>query len=397
MKSDQKDRLKGKIKKREEKNKNLEGNDESEHGESEAHWESQDDPNKLWCICQTPHNNRFMVCCDSCDKWYHGKCVGVTRILADISETWICPLCREKNENNGRKENNCRQSRKCPKKQKLLDPGKSKDTKLSNQNDVPELKSRPEYATGRRQPVKTTAKRVGATHVKPMASKPSVYGQQIAPTAQFAPQHNIAPQPPTYGQQRTTNATPITSFPSQQVAPAQPSLYGNQRPSTPSIVSQQAPPLITSQQAPPPIDSQQAPSIQAMQQAAYGTSGSSTFLPAAQAATASMPAKPVFQPTVPFPMAPQALPTSDDEPCRRLLITAPQAVNQEKLYGVANLCTPGLERFYRQQNIKSPIQQHAMFVAEYKTTSQATNALEMLQGLNSMLFDCPGQLFVKFC
>ncbi|KAK2705304.1 hypothetical protein QYM36_017370, partial [Artemia franciscana] len=165
-------------------------------------------------------------------------------------------------------------------------------------NDVPELKSRLEYATGRRQPIKTTAKRLGATHVKPMASKPSVYGQQIAPTAQFAPQHNIAPQPPTYGQQRTTNATPITSLPSQQVAPAQPSLYGNQRPSTPSIVSQQAPPLITSQQAPPPIGSQQAPSIQAMQQAAYGTSGSSTFLPAAQAATASMPAKPVFQPTI---------------------------------------------------------------------------------------------------
>ncbi|XP_065578892.1 uncharacterized protein LOC136039257 isoform X2 [Artemia franciscana] len=105
-------------------------------------------------------------------------------------------------------------------------------------NDVPELKSRLEYATGRRQPIKTTTKRVGATHVKPMASKPSVYGQQIAPTAKFAPQHNIAPQPPAYGQQRTTNATPITSLPSQQVAPAQPSLYGNQRPSTPSIVSQ---------------------------------------------------------------------------------------------------------------------------------------------------------------
>ncbi|XP_065579632.1 uncharacterized protein LOC136039656 [Artemia franciscana] len=265
------------------------------------------------------------------------------------------------------------------------------------QNDVPELKSRLENATGRRQPVKTTAKRVGATHVKPMASKPSVYGQLIAPTAQFAPQHNIAPQPPTYGQQRTTNTTPITSFPSQQVAPAQPSFYGNQRPSTPSFLSQQAPPLITSQQAPPPIGSQQAPSIQAMQQAAYGTSGSSTFLPAAQAATASMPAKPVFQPTVPVPMAPQALPTSDDEPCRRLLITAPQAVNQEKLNTVVNVCTPGLERFYRKQNTTSPIQQHAMFVAEYKTTSQARNAIEKILSLNSILFDCTGQFFVEFC
>ncbi|KAK2704585.1 hypothetical protein QYM36_016847 [Artemia franciscana] len=47
---------------------------------------------------------------------------------------------------------------------------------MLKRNDVPELKSRLEYATGRRQPVKTTAKRVGATHVKPMASKPSVYG-----------------------------------------------------------------------------------------------------------------------------------------------------------------------------------------------------------------------------
>ena len=29
----------------------------------------QDDPEKLWCICKQPHNNRFMICCDQCLDW----------------------------------------------------------------------------------------------------------------------------------------------------------------------------------------------------------------------------------------------------------------------------------------------------------------------------------------
>ncbi|KAK2716555.1 hypothetical protein QYM36_006886 [Artemia franciscana] len=246
-------------------------------------------------------------------------------------------------------------------------------------NDVPELKSRLEYATGRRQPIKTTTKRVGATHVKPMASKPSVYGQQIAPTAKFAPQHNIAPQPPAYGQQRTTNATPITSLPSQQVAPAQPSLYGNQRPSTPSI------------QAPPPIASPKAPSIQAMQQAAYGTSGSSTFLPAAQAATASIPAKPVFQPTVPVPMVPQALPTSDDKHSCKLLIKAPSTIKQNYLVNLFNLL-PGLIRFDKTTNC-SRLPTEEIYLAVYNTRSEATYVREKLDGFGT---NDGERLIVKF-
>lgn len=30
---------------------------------------SEDDPDKLWCICNQPHNNRFMICCDTCEEW----------------------------------------------------------------------------------------------------------------------------------------------------------------------------------------------------------------------------------------------------------------------------------------------------------------------------------------
>ena len=40
---------------------------------------SEDDPERLWCICKQPHNNRFMICCDNCLDWYHGKCVGITK------------------------------------------------------------------------------------------------------------------------------------------------------------------------------------------------------------------------------------------------------------------------------------------------------------------------------
>ncbi len=34
--------------------------------DSDFEEDEDEDPNKLWCICQQPHNNRFMICCDSC-------------------------------------------------------------------------------------------------------------------------------------------------------------------------------------------------------------------------------------------------------------------------------------------------------------------------------------------
>jgi len=58
---------------------------------------SEDDPERLWCVCREPHNNRFMICCDKCEDWFHGKCVGVTRGMGRELELkgleWICPRC----------------------------------------------------------------------------------------------------------------------------------------------------------------------------------------------------------------------------------------------------------------------------------------------------------------
>lgn len=59
---------------------------------------SEDDPDKLWCICNQPHNNRFMICCDTCEEWYHGKCVNVTKAMGQLMEQegreWICVYCK---------------------------------------------------------------------------------------------------------------------------------------------------------------------------------------------------------------------------------------------------------------------------------------------------------------
>ncbi|XP_054549884.1 death-inducer obliterator 1 [Talpa occidentalis] len=55
------------------------------------------DPGALYCICRQPHNNRFMICCDRCEEWFHGDCVGISeargRLLERNGEDYICPNC----------------------------------------------------------------------------------------------------------------------------------------------------------------------------------------------------------------------------------------------------------------------------------------------------------------
>lgn len=71
-----------------------------EDSSEEAHdsdWSSEDDPERLWCICRKPHNDKFMIECDRCKDWFHGTCVGVTRqqgrLLEKENKEWVCPKC----------------------------------------------------------------------------------------------------------------------------------------------------------------------------------------------------------------------------------------------------------------------------------------------------------------
>jgi hypothetical protein len=49
-------------------------------------WESDEDPDRLWCICRKPHGNKFMISCDGCKEWFHGKCVGITKKMGKDME-----------------------------------------------------------------------------------------------------------------------------------------------------------------------------------------------------------------------------------------------------------------------------------------------------------------------
>ncbi|RKP03547.1 hypothetical protein CXG81DRAFT_16927 [Caulochytrium protostelioides] len=46
------------------------------------------------CVCANPHldDGSFMIACDQCELWFHGRCVDVQT----PPSTWLCPRCRPK-------------------------------------------------------------------------------------------------------------------------------------------------------------------------------------------------------------------------------------------------------------------------------------------------------------
>ena len=47
---------------------------------------------KLYCVCRMPKEfDERMICCDTCDEWYHYCCVQLS--VLDNPELWNCSVC----------------------------------------------------------------------------------------------------------------------------------------------------------------------------------------------------------------------------------------------------------------------------------------------------------------
>ncbi|CAC5411457.1 BPTF [Mytilus coruscus] len=50
----------------------------------------------LYCTCRGPYTGEFMISCDRCSEWYHGRCVGISPQEAEEWENqdYICSGCK---------------------------------------------------------------------------------------------------------------------------------------------------------------------------------------------------------------------------------------------------------------------------------------------------------------
>ena len=49
---------------------------------------------ETYCLCKAQwQDNIFMICCDSCEEWFHDSCVSLTQQQARKLKTYMCPSC----------------------------------------------------------------------------------------------------------------------------------------------------------------------------------------------------------------------------------------------------------------------------------------------------------------
>ncbi|EAT35210.1 AAEL012607-PA [Aedes aegypti] len=56
---------------------------------------------ELYCLCKQPYDeSQFYICCDKCQDWFHGRCVGILQSEAEFIDEYICPNCQINNSVN---------------------------------------------------------------------------------------------------------------------------------------------------------------------------------------------------------------------------------------------------------------------------------------------------------
>jgi hypothetical protein len=48
----------------------------------------------IYCVCRGMDDGSYMIACDWCEEWFHGRCVGVTEEEGEDIDLYKCPKCR---------------------------------------------------------------------------------------------------------------------------------------------------------------------------------------------------------------------------------------------------------------------------------------------------------------
>ena len=61
----------------------------TEYDEGEG---AEDSDDAVWCICRKSAGG-FMIECEACNEWYHGKCIGIDAELGARIDHFTCHRC----------------------------------------------------------------------------------------------------------------------------------------------------------------------------------------------------------------------------------------------------------------------------------------------------------------
>lgn len=71
--------------------------EESGDGEGEEEEEEEEQGGTLCGACGDNYaTDEFWICCDICERWFHGKCVKITPAKAEHIKQYKCPGCSSK-------------------------------------------------------------------------------------------------------------------------------------------------------------------------------------------------------------------------------------------------------------------------------------------------------------
>ncbi|KAI9225105.1 hypothetical protein BC828DRAFT_343183, partial [Blastocladiella britannica] len=51
-------------------------------------------PARPFCLCNGTYDGKeFAIECSACDRWFHGRCIGLTHATAARIPEYFCPSC----------------------------------------------------------------------------------------------------------------------------------------------------------------------------------------------------------------------------------------------------------------------------------------------------------------